>query len=169
MHVPGDRRQADGAAGRRRAGRRELSAGVTAVGLGSAVLVARTSPSARRAWWRSTSRRPGNARRSTSSCEVVVGRPVDREHASASPLSSSYVAVASSSGHVAVLARCRSAGDPRLDAQHRAAGERGGLRERVEDRLPPGRAAGRGPDRRDDVDQLGLAGDRRPGRRAAAG
>ena len=32
----------------------------------------------------------------------------------------------------------------------------------MEDRLPPGGAAGLGPDRRDDVDQLGQAGDRDP-------
>ena len=54
----------------------------------------------------------------------------------------------------------RGSGDQGL--QHRAAGVPGGERERVEDRLPPRRAPRLGHDRRDDVDQLGQAGDGHP-------
>ena len=65
--------------------------------------------------------------------------------------------------------RSRASGDSTRDLQHVALRVPGGQRERVEDRLLPGPAAGLGHDRRDHVDQLRQATRSARGRCDAAG
>ena len=100
--------------------------------------------------------RAPSGRMSTVSCTGASGERLTTK--STAP-ASSWVATASTSRHLAVRAvLVRSATSIRRRRTSPAASRRG-ERERVEGRLPPGRAAGLGHDRRDDVDELRQAGD----------